>query len=234
MKLSILIPVYNEQETISKIIALVKRVKLGRGFGKEIIVINDASTDQTVKILNKLKGIRIYNHKRNKGKGAAINLAFKKATGDMVVIQDADLEYDPKYLPKLIEVMKRKKADVVYGSRLKNYPLRLTGKKRTPLALHYLGNKFLSLITRLIYGVNITDMETGYKMIKKEFLEGINIKSQRFDLEPELTAKLIKSGAKIVETPIRTIPRGYNEGKKITWKDGIAALWSLIKYRFVD
>ncbi len=238
MLLSIVVPAYNEEKTIAIIISRVKEVRLSKGIEIEIIAVDDASTDSTFKVLSnihlkKLK-LRIFKHKINRGKGAAVKTGFSKANGDLVMIQDADLEYDPSYIPKLIEPILKGKAKVVYGTRLKNYPLKLSGAKRTPLIAHYLGNKFLSLITNLIYQSGVTDMETGYKVFHKDVIKNLIIESERFDLEPEITAKVLKRGYHIYEIPIKTTPRGYDEGKKITWKDGIRAVFTLIKYRFKD
>jgi dolichol-phosphate mannosyltransferase len=234
MKLSIIIPAFNEEKTISEVLKKVKKVPLGKNITKEIIVVDDFSADKTSDILKGIKGISVYRHKENLGKGAAVATGISKASGDVLIIQDADLEYEPKYIPKLLKLMLTRDVDVVYGSRLKNYPLRLSGVKRTPLVLHYLGNQFLSMITSLLYGVRITDMETGYKMFRRKVLEGITIESKKFDLEPEITSKVLKKGYKIIEIPIHTTPRGYDEGKKITWKDGFVALKTLIKYKFTD
>lgn len=240
MKLSIIIPAYNEEKTIGELISRVKKVKLQKGITKEIIVVNDASQDstklrvQSAKLRLKLQSLKLINHKINLGKGAALATGFKYATGDMILIQDADLEYDPEDYPKLIAPIISGKSKVVYGSRLKHYPLQLFGSKKTPLILHYLGNKFLTFITRLLYGNEVTDMETCYKVFKSEVIKPITIESKRFDFEPEITAKILKSGYKIYEVPIKVAPRGYEEGKKITWKDGFMAIWTLVKYKFVD
>lgn len=234
MLISIIIPAFNEERTIKTVISKVKHLKLSGDLKKEIIVINDASTDKTGEILKKIKGIRVYNHLKNSGKGAAVSNGFNKSKGEIFLIQDADLEYDPRYIPKLLDPIVKGKTEVVYGTRLKDYPLRLTGAKRTPLLMHYLGNKFLSLITTLLYGVVVSDMETGYKVFRKDVIRGVDFKSKRFDFEPEFTSKILKKGYKILEIPIIAKPRGYDEGKKITWKDGIAALKTLLKYRFFD
>jgi dolichol-phosphate mannosyltransferase len=233
MKLSVIIPVYNEEETVSEIIRKVKKVSLPR-IEKEIVVVNDASSDGTANVLKKIKGIKTFHHKKNKGKGAALKTGISKSTGDIIIIQDADLEYDPNDYKKLLEPILDKKAVVVYGSRLKNYPLRFAGKKKTPLITHYLGNKFLTFVTNFLYGEAVTDMETCYKVFKKEALDGVGIEAKRFEFEPEITAKMLKRGHKIHEVPIKVDPRGYDEGKKITWKDGFVAVWTLIKYKFID
>jgi dolichol-phosphate mannosyltransferase len=235
MKLSIIIPVYNEEKTIEEILRQVSAVKLP-GVDREIIVVDDSSNDKSKeKIQNiQLKGIKLIIHKENQGKGAAVVTGIKKSKGDIILIQDADLEYDPNDYPKLLKPIMSGKAEVVYGSRLKNYPLRFTGKKKTPLITHYLGNRFLTFITNVLYGNDLSDMETCYKVFRREVVKGIEIKAKRFDFEPEFTAKIMKRGIKIHEVPIKVKPRGYDEGKKITWKDGFIAVWTLLKYRFVD
>jgi glycosyltransferase involved in cell wall biosynthesis len=234
MKLSIIVPVYNEEKTVKKILNKVKKVRLPNLIEKEIIVVDDGSQDETPSILNNISGIKVINHKTNKGKGAAVRTGIETAKGDIILIQDADLEYNPDDYPRLLEPILKDKAEVVYGSRLKNYPLRIVGKRKTPLITHYLGNKLLTLITNLLYGNGLTDMETCYKVFTKEVLKPIKLNANRFDFEPEITAKILKAGYKICEVPIKVQPRGYDEGKKITWRDGIGAAWTLIKYRFVD
>jgi len=234
MKLSIIIPVYNEESTVEEILRRVKKAPLPKGISKEIIVVDDKSSDKSLSILRKIDGIKLITHSVNRGKGRAIRTGIFKASGEIFVIQDADLEYDPDDYRKLIDPIISGKAQVVYGNRFKNYPLTLFGKRRTPLISHYLGNKFLTLVTNLLYTNAVTDMETGYKVIKRDVLNGITIKSVGFDFEPEITAKILKKGFKIYEVPIKVKPRGYEEGKKITWRDGLVALWTLIKYRFVD
>lgn len=239
MLVSIIIPVFNEEKTIGEILTQVKKVRLGKKIDKEIIVVNDASGDKTKKIIDKLLRVKpgsfvALTHKINRGKGGAIKTGLKKAKGDIVLIQDADLEYNPQYLPKIISPIVRGECMVVYGTRLQNFPLRLSGRKKTPLITHFLGNKFLSFITSILFGSNVSDMETGYKAFRKSVLKDINIKANRFDFEPEITAKILKRGYKIFEVPIKVNPRGYDEGKKITWRDGFSALKTLFKYRFLE
>ncbi len=237
MKLSIIIPVFNEEKTLpiilKKIIYLtIPKVK------KEIIVVNDGSSDKTpnilLKISSKNKSIKVITHKKNMGKGSAVNSGFKQASGDIIIIQDADLEYNPNDIPKIIKPILEKKNKVVYGTRLKVKPV-FFGKNRTPLLLHFFGNKFLSYITTIIYGSYISDMETCYKAFDSMVIKSVHLKARSFDFEPEITAKILKKGIKIKEIDIKTTPRGYDEGKKIhTFRDGFLALWTLLKYRFVN
>lgn len=239
MKLSIVIPVFNEEKTVQKTIKRVVGVDLGKGVKKEIIIVDDGSTDKTASEITKLKaeipGFKFIQHKKNMGKGAAVKTGIEKATGDYIIIQDADLEYNPEYIKTLLIPVKEGKAQVVYGTRLKRLP-NLRRDERAPLfLLHYFGNRFLSLLTSILYGQWLTDMETCYKLFPKEALNGIILRSRRFDFEPEITAKLLKKGYKILEIPITTNPRGYEEGKKLnTIKDGSIALVTLLKYRFKD
>ncbi len=236
MKLSIIIPLFNEEKTIDKILKKVSKIRLSKGIKKEIIVIDDGSNDNSkVKIQNlKLKGIKKIFHERNLGKGAAIRTGIKQATGEMIIIQDADLEYDPQDYLKLLQPILENNALVVYGTRLTDYPLKLWGDRKTVLPSHLLANKFLTFLTNLLYGSHLTDMETCYKLFKKEILKNIQLESNRFDFEPEITAKILKLNIPIIEVPISTKPRTYKEGKKINWIDGIIAIWTLIKYRFTD
>ena len=233
MKLSIIIPVYNEEKTVGEVINRVKKEKLV-SVEKEIVVVDDASSDRTAKILKKQKGIKLISHKVNKGKGSAVRNGIKNSSGDIVLIQDADLEYNPSDYARLLKPIVEGKTKVVYGSRLVNYPFRLFGKGKTPLITHYIGNKTLTFITNLLFGSSITDMETCYKVFKRVVLDDIEIKAKRFEFEPEIPAKLLKAGETICEIPIEVKPRSYSDGKKISWRDGFIALWTLIKYRFVD
>lgn len=235
MKLSIIIPVFNEEKTISKVIKRVQALKIP-SVEKEIIVIDDGSTDNTVKNIKKeVKGIELLVHEKNMGKGAAVNTGIKNAKGDYIVIQDADLEYDPEDIKKLVEKVLNGKSKVVYGTRLNRLPNFSKDEKRLLFLIHYLGNRFLSLLTSILYGQWLTDMETCYKLFPRNAVSGIKLKARRFDFEPEITAKLLKKGYQILEVPISTNPRGYEEGKKLnTVKDGSIALWTLVKYRLVD
>jgi glycosyltransferase involved in cell wall biosynthesis len=236
MKLSIIIPVYNEEKTVAKILKRVVNVKLPVAH-KEILVINDGSTDKTRSIIEslKLKEINLYNSKKNQGKGSAVKFGIKKATGDYIVIQDADLEYDPKDIINLLKHLQSVSAEVVYGSRLKRLPNFSRDERTMQFFIHYLGNKFLSLTASILYLHWVTDMESCYKLFPRKAMESITIHAKGFEFEPEITAKLLKNGYKISEIPISTNPRGYGEGKKLdTVKDGIKAIWALVKYRFID
>jgi dolichol-phosphate mannosyltransferase len=236
MKLSIIIPVYNEEKTVCHVLEKVERVDLDR-VTKQIIIIDDGSTDGTLKEIEKFqfshKSIKVFGNKNNSGKGSAVILGLKHASGDYVIIQDADLEYDPEDIRKLIEPVQDKKAEVVYGTRLKRLP-RLSRDERTPqFFIHYIGNKFLSFLTSILYGQWITDMETCYKLFPKKSLESVKLYAKGFEFEPEITANLMKKGYAIKEIPITTTPRGYKDGKKLnTIRDGLIALWTLVKYRF--
>jgi glycosyltransferase involved in cell wall biosynthesis len=236
MKLSIIIPVYNEEKTIIEILDRVKKEVIP-GVEKEIIVVDDGSTDTTRQKLKNIKDndFKIIFHEKNGGKGLAVRTGIENATGDYIIIQDADLEYHPKFIKDLIKPILEKKAEVVYGTRLNRMP-HLKGEEAKHLfILHYFGNRFLSLITSILYGQWITDMETCYKLFPKTALNGIKLNARGFELEPEITAKILKRGYKIKEISIFVNPRGYDEGKKLnTVKDGLKALWSLIKYRFSD
>lgn len=234
-KLTIIIPVYNEERTILKVIEAVKRVEINN-VEKEIIVVDDFSTDKTRNILKKIKDktIKIFYHNKNMGKGAAIRTSLENATGDIISIQDADLEYNPQNIVKLIKPILDGSSDVVYGSRFLGKRLVLFGKEKTKLPLHWIGNRGLTLLTNLLYFNSITDMETGCKVFKKVVIKNIKLRARRFDFEPEITAKILKNGYKIKELPIEFNPRSFEEGKKITWRDGIKAAYYLLKYRFMD
>lgn len=234
--LSVIIPVFNEEKTIKQILEEVNKVKLPSGIVKEIIVVDDCSNDETSKILKSIKNIKFeYIHQnKNLGKGAAIKIGISRAKGEFIIIQDADLEYDPCDFPKLLKPILEDNAKVVYGTRLIDYPLKLWGKNKTVLPLHLIANKFLTTLVNLLYRSSLTDMETCYKLISSDVLKEINLKSSRFEFEPEITAKVLKLGYDIVEVPIKVTPRSYREGKKIGLKDGLIAIWTLFKYRFIN
>jgi glycosyltransferase involved in cell wall biosynthesis len=229
-KLSILIPVFNEANTVVQVLETVCQADSG-GLEKELIVVDDGSTDGTTDILRKLDAAkysaRIYFHEKNMGKGAALRTAQGYAEGDIILIQDADLEYSPKEYPELLQPILAGLADVVYGSRL------CGGKASRAFHFkHYLGNKFLSLLTNILYDCALTDMETCYKVFRAPVFKNVSIKSNRFDFEPEITAKVLKQGVRIYELPISYYGRDYSEGKKITWVDGFGAIWALVRFRF--
>lgn len=233
MKLSIIIPVFNEEKTISKIIDKVISQEIP-GASKEIIVVDDGSTDGTVSNIPQNK-VRFIKHEANMGKGAAVKTGINAATGDYVIIQDADLEYDPGDIPRLLEPILKGDAKVVYGTRLNRLPHLGKEEKTFKFLLHYTGNRFLSLLTSILYGSWLTDMETCYKLFPTSAGKKFNLRSRRFDFEPEITAKLLKAGYKILEIPITTVPRDFSEGKKLrTFHDGSIALYTLLKYRIYD
>lgn len=228
-KVSIIIPVYNEKGTILELLKKVESAKFA-GLEKEIIITDDFSTDGSRDILNTLKNkYKILYHEKNKGKGAAIRTAVKEAEGDFIVIQDADLEYLPDDYDKLLPLLINNEADVVYGSRFKN-----SDNDKNFILKNKLANIFLTSLTNVLYGCKITDMETCYKAFKRELIQSITIKSDRFDFEPEITAKVLKKKARLKELPISYNGRGHDEGKKINWKDGLHAIFTLFKYRFID
>ena len=230
--LSILIPVFNEEATLITLLDMVHNAD-SLGLQKELIIVDDGSTDNTRAILGELDtakyNAKIYYHEKNQGKGAALRTAQGYAEGDLIMIQDADLEYDPKEYPELLRPLVEGRADVVYGSRL-------CGGKPTRAfkIMHLFGNKFLSLVTNILYNATLTDMETCYKVFKRDIFKKVKIKCDRFDFEPEITAKVLKQGVRLYELPISYYGRDYDEGKKITWKDGIWAILALIRFRFTD
>jgi glycosyltransferase involved in cell wall biosynthesis len=229
MKLSVLMPVYNERETLSEILNQVRAVELP-DIEKEIVVVDDGSTDGSRKILaqEQEKGdLLVFYHEKNQGKGAAVRTAIQHATGDVLIIQDADLEYDPRDYPKLLQPIVEGRVVVVYGSRF-------LGPRKAMLFWHMLGNKLLTLTTNILYNTILSDMETCYKCFRADIVQDIPLRSRRFEFEPEITAKILKRGHRIFEVPIAYYGREYHEGKKISWRDAPIAFWTLLKYRVVD
>jgi glycosyltransferase involved in cell wall biosynthesis len=229
-KVSILIPVFNEVATLGEILRRVRAADTG-GLAKEIILVDDCSTDGTAQVIKELAkdgDLKTFAHPYNRGKGAAIRTALEKATGDILLIQDADLEYDPRDYPKLLAPILDGKADVVFGSRFSG------GTHRVLLFWHYLANKSLTTLSNMLCNLNLTDMETCYKVFKRSCVAGMNLNAERFGIEPELTAKLARRRYRFYETDISYAGRDYTEGKKIGWKDGLAALWFIFRYRFFD
>lgn len=228
MKVSIIVPVYNERATILEILRRVRAVKLG--IAKEVIVVDDFSQDGTRDILRRLKqpSVKVVFHDRNRGKGAALRTGFEHAAGDIVLVQDADLEYNPQEYPALLAPLLDGRADVVYGSRF------LGGPHRVLFFWHYVGNKLLTTFSNMASNLNLTDMETCYKVFRKDILKRIRLRSERFGFEPEITIKLAKLGCHIYEVPISYAGRDYSEGKKIGWKDGVAAVFHILRYKYFD
>jgi len=245
IRYSVLMPVYNEAATLETVVRQVtamrhltleitsvkgppgERVRLEQ----EIIAVNDGSSDESLAVLQRLQAeglLQAVTHARNQGKGAAIRTAMQHASGEIFLIQDADLEYDPRDYPRLLQPIVEGRTQVVYGSRF------LGGPRTAMMFRHMLGNKLLTLTTNLLYDAILTDMETCYKVFRREVLDGVPLHARRFELEPEITAKILKRGHRIFEVPISYTGREYHEGKNITWRDGFPALWALFKYRFVD
>ena len=224
--LSVIVPVYNERTTLIEIVRRMRAVDLP--MDREIVVVDDGSNDGTDKVLSAIEDstVRVLRHPGNQGKGAAIRSGLAVVRGDLVLIQDADLEYDPEDWPKLLNPVLRGRAKVVYGSRF-------TGERKNMLFWHWVGNRFLSLVTNVLYNTTLSDMETGYKLFDRSVIDGITIDSDSFDFEPEITAKVLRRGQRIYEVPISYNGREVDEGKKITWKDGFGALKTLLKYRIV-
>jgi len=227
MRLSIVIPVFNEHATLPAVLENVARVSLD----KEVLVVDDGSTDGTREYLQDMaqhpgEGVRVFFHDRNRGKGAALRTGFRETAGDIVIIQDADLEYDPQDYPALLKPILDGRADVVYGSRF------LGGPHRVLFFWHYVGNKILTLISNMLTNLNLSDMETCYKVFRSEVIKNLTFTSDGFAIEAEMTVKIARAGYRVYETPISYSGRDYSEGKKITWKDAFPTLWALVKHRF--
>jgi glycosyltransferase involved in cell wall biosynthesis len=226
MDISVIIPVYNERNTILEVVQRVQK----QPFDKEIIIVDDCSTDGTTEILKETDwpdNVQVFFHTKNMGKGAALRTGIPHATKSITIIQDADLEYNPDDFGVVLKPILDGVADVVYGSRF-------LGIHRSFMLHHYIGNKMLTIMTNILYNNILTDMETGYKAFRTEIIQGVKIKSNRFDFEPEITAKVLKKGYRIYEVPIYYAGRDYAEGKKITWRDGFSAMWALLRFRFMD
>jgi len=227
MKLSVIIPIYNEVKTLEEIIRRVQAT----GLADEILAVDDGSTDGSGELLETIDGegvIKVIRHEHNQGKGKAVRTGIQNAAGDLIIIQDADLEYDPREYPTLLRPIQEGIADVVYGSRF------LGAGRRPVLYWHMVANKILTLVTNILFNNILTDMETGYKLFRREVVQNMNLHAHGFEFEPEFTAKILKSKARIYEVPISFNPRDYSEGKKIKMRDAFIAVWTLIKYRFVD
>ena len=232
-KVSVVIPVYNERDTVAEILARVASAPLPAGLERELVVVDDCSTDGTRDRLREMAArgqpaFRLFEQPVNQGKGAALRRGFAEATGEIVIIQDADLEYDPDEYPVLLAPIVAGKADVVYGSRF------LSGPHRVLLFWHYAGNKFLTTLSNICSNLNLTDMETCYKVFRRDLLDGMPLRSNRFGIEPELTAKFARRRARIYEVPVSYHGRTYDQGKKIGWKDGFSAIWAIVRYNLWD
>jgi glycosyltransferase involved in cell wall biosynthesis len=225
-KLSVVVPVFNERNTLVEIVRRMRNVELPDSIEREIVIIDDGSDDGTRDVLRQLgdSTVRVLMHDANAGKGAAVRTGFSHATGDYVLVQDADLEYDPEDWPRLLAPVLSGKARVVYGSRF-------TGERRNMMFFHWVGNRFLSLATNVLYNTTLSDMETCYKLVDRALIAKLDLRAEGFDIEPELTARLLRLGVRIYEVPISYTGREVDEGKKITWTDGIRALWTLVKCR---
>jgi glycosyltransferase involved in cell wall biosynthesis len=226
VRISVVMPVYNEVGTVKAIVERVLAVRLD----KELIIVDDGSTDGTRELLGEIRSanVKVHLQPRNMGKGAALRAGFMLASGDVIVVQDADLEYNPEEYPALLQPIEDGHADVVYGSRF------LAGPHRVHLFWHYAGNRFLTLLSNMLSNINLTDMETCYKVFRREVLDGLVLRSDRFGFEPEFTMKVARRRWRIYEVPISYHGRDYAQGKKIGWRDGFSAVWCLLKYRFVD
>lgn len=231
-KITILVPAYNEERTIKEVLEIVRQAPLPHGLEKEIIVVDDGSSDSTREKLSEISGIRIFSHDRNQGKGAAIKTGIRHATGDILLIQDADSEYNPEDYPLLLQPILSGSVELVMGSRFLCEAPRFFTKNGDPFFLHYIGNRIIIALSNLLYHQIFTDYEGGYKAFTASLARSIPVSANGFEFDNELICKSIKRGHKIAEVPIRYKPRLYSEGKKISWRDGLIILWSIIQWRF--